>query len=265
MAMVLSLFPGIGLLDAAFEQEGFCVVRGPDVLWGGDIRTFCPPPFCFDGVIGGPPCQTFSRLANIVRANGFETEFGNLIPEFERVVGLCRPRWFLMENVPDAPLPAVEGYAAWSTKLNNRQCIDDDGKPCTQSRDRRWTFGVTGDKPVWLPIETAALEAIQFDYAATSAGPRAIPVALRAGGVMKRTRVGRNAAKDPLAHGTQRTKDGFAVVKRLQGVAPEFDLPAFTVAAKVKAVGNGVPVPMGRALARAVREVIEALDGPRRE
>jgi hypothetical protein len=27
----------------AFEQEGFTVVRGPDVLWGGDIRRFHPP------------------------------------------------------------------------------------------------------------------------------------------------------------------------------------------------------------------------------
>jgi hypothetical protein len=32
--LVLSLFPGIGLLDMAFEEEGFCVVRGPDLLWG---------------------------------------------------------------------------------------------------------------------------------------------------------------------------------------------------------------------------------------
>ena len=35
MTLVLSLFPGIGLLDMAFEAEGFCVVRGPDLLWGG--------------------------------------------------------------------------------------------------------------------------------------------------------------------------------------------------------------------------------------
>lgn len=33
--LVLSLFPGIGLLDMAFEEEGFTVVRGPDLLWGG--------------------------------------------------------------------------------------------------------------------------------------------------------------------------------------------------------------------------------------
>jgi DNA (cytosine-5)-methyltransferase 1 len=30
--LVLSLFPGIGLLDMAFDEEGFCVVRGPDGL-----------------------------------------------------------------------------------------------------------------------------------------------------------------------------------------------------------------------------------------
>lgn len=30
--LVLSLFPGIGLLDMAFEAEGYCVVRGPDKI-----------------------------------------------------------------------------------------------------------------------------------------------------------------------------------------------------------------------------------------
>jgi DNA (cytosine-5)-methyltransferase 1 len=47
-AVGLSLFPGIGLLDKAFELEGFCVVRGPDVLWGGDVRGFHPPAGRFD-------------------------------------------------------------------------------------------------------------------------------------------------------------------------------------------------------------------------
>jgi len=48
--LVLSLFPGIGLLDMAFEEEGFCVVRGPDLLWGGDVRRFHPPAGRVDGV-----------------------------------------------------------------------------------------------------------------------------------------------------------------------------------------------------------------------
>lgn len=36
--LVLSLFPGIGLFDQAFAEQGFCVVRGPDLLWGGDVK-----------------------------------------------------------------------------------------------------------------------------------------------------------------------------------------------------------------------------------
>lgn len=68
--LVLSLFPGIGLLDMAFEEAGFCVVRGPDLLWGGDIRRFHPPAGRFDGVIGGPPCQAFSRLRHLLEHNG---------------------------------------------------------------------------------------------------------------------------------------------------------------------------------------------------
>lgn len=36
--LVLSLFPGADLLGMAFEQEGFCVVQGPDVIFGRDVR-----------------------------------------------------------------------------------------------------------------------------------------------------------------------------------------------------------------------------------
>ena len=104
MTFVLSLFPGIGLLDQAFEEEGFCVVRGPDLLWGGDVRTFRVPAGVFDGVIGGPPCQAFSRARHIVGSSKVD-----LIPEFVRVVREAAPRWSVMENVrgtqghPDIP------------------------------------------------------------------------------------------------------------------------------------------------------------------
>lgn len=40
LGLVLSLFPGADLLGRAFEEVGFCVVRGPDKLWGGDVRAF---------------------------------------------------------------------------------------------------------------------------------------------------------------------------------------------------------------------------------
>lgn len=148
---VLSLFPGIGLLDRAFEEAGYCVVRGPDPLWGGDIRGFHPPPGVFWGVIGGPPCQEFSKLANLVRAQGHKPRFGNLIPEFERCVDEAQPGWFLMENVPDAPVPKVEGYGVHSQKLNNRWL------GAEQHRLRVFSFGVIG-KVRRLVIETVALE-----------------------------------------------------------------------------------------------------------
>jgi len=69
---VLSLFSGIGLLDQAFEESGFMVVRGPDLLWGDDIRDFHPQPGHFGGIIGGPPCQAFSRLRYLAEYNGYQ-------------------------------------------------------------------------------------------------------------------------------------------------------------------------------------------------
>lgn len=32
--VILSIFPGIDLLGKGFEEQGFCVVRGPDLITG---------------------------------------------------------------------------------------------------------------------------------------------------------------------------------------------------------------------------------------
>lgn len=239
MPLVLSLFPGVGLLDQAFEEEGFCVVRGPDVLWGGDIRRFHPPAGVFDGVIGGPPCQAFSRMQNINRARGRKPAFGNLIPEFERCVMEAASTWFVMENVPDAPLPSPAGYATWSTLLNNRQCFDENGSPAIQNRVRRWTFGDrrTGRRTV-LMIDTAPLHNPVFEGAAIGHATSWSRVNSRPEGSMSRKH--------------------FEILKRKQGLSADFDLPPFTVQGKCKAIGNGVPMPMGRAIAKAVKEAVYA-------
>lgn len=244
--------PGLDLLGLAFKREGFAVVQGGDVIFGGDVREEHYPPGKFDGVISGPPCQAFSRLAHMVRHNGYEPKFGNLIPEFERVVQEAQPTWFVMENVPDAPLPSVEGYATWSTLLNNRQCFDEDGRPAVQNRERRWTFGDrrTGKRTA-LMIDTAVFQSEEFEYAATGGSSRPVPIAIGGSGKPKyRGGTGRmpwNA----------KSRSAFAEVCRKQGLPDDFDLPSFTVAAKCKAVGNGVPLPMGRAIARAVKEATE--------
>ena len=163
--VVLSLFPGIGLLDLAFEEEGWCVVRGPDVIWGGDIRRFKPPAGVFAGIIGGPPCQSFSSLAHLVRAKGHEPKFGNLIPEFERCVAEARPAWFLMENVRAAPEAVVPGYGTNSFLLDNAMLDSGDGHGEEQTRLRRFTFGMRGyeiygrvpDLRRWIDLATFVL------------------------------------------------------------------------------------------------------------
>jgi DNA (cytosine-5)-methyltransferase 1 len=45
---------------------------------------------------------------------------------------------------------------------------------------------------------------------------------------------------------------------RLQGLPADFDIPPFTVHGKKSAIGNGVPIPMARAVAKAVLRALEA-------
>lgn len=97
---VLSIFPGIDLLGMAFEEEGFCVVRGPDLIWGGDIRNFHPPAGVFGGIIGGPPCGGESNWSYLNKNRA------SLWPEALRVIQEVRPAWWLLEAVikhDDAP------------------------------------------------------------------------------------------------------------------------------------------------------------------
>lgn len=223
--LVLSLFPGIGLLDMAFEQEGFCVVRGPDLLWGGDIRSFHPPARKFDGIIGGPPCQSFSALRHIVHADGNETA-PNLIGEFVRCVKEAMPRWFLMENVPGAPLPECLGW-----KVTD-QLVRDVAVGGKTARLRRFSFGDLYERPFSVP----QLESYPAGEPTVVAGHGLAP--------------------------SQRDKYGATVIPiermcELQGLPEDFLSAApFTVHGKRKVIGNGVPLPMGRAVAKAVSRSI---------
>lgn len=229
--LVLSLFPGIGLLDLAFEEEGFCVVRGPDVIWGGDIRRFHPPSGRFDGVIGGPPCQSFSQLGRTAIAQGQEVG-ANLIPEYERVVYEAQPRWFVMENVQQAPTPTVDGYTVRAKLLDNR--LDCGG---IQRRLRRFSFGTRDGRALamsWWRPPTPAEER----PTATANGAVWDPI--------KQRSVGRNDTAY------------LKTIIRDQGLPADFWIPPFKVEEAIRAVGNGVPLPMGRAVARAVIEAMRA-------
>jgi DNA (cytosine-5)-methyltransferase 1 len=131
MSLILSLFPGIDLLGRGFELEGYCVVRGPDTLWGGDIRRFYAPANRFDGIIAGSPCQDFSRKRRAPpTGEGLE-----LLREFGRVVFESQAAWFLLENVPTVPDIQIEGYTVQRFDLNSREC------GAAQSRLRHFQFG----------------------------------------------------------------------------------------------------------------------------
>jgi DNA (cytosine-5)-methyltransferase 1 len=68
-----------------------------------DVRDITGCQHDFDGVvgvIGGPPCQSFSRLNLRKRAGDPRS---SLLEEFVRLVGEIQPRFFLLENVPTVP------------------------------------------------------------------------------------------------------------------------------------------------------------------
>lgn len=233
MSLVLSLFPGIGMLDHAFEREGFCVVRGPDVIWGGDIRTFHPPAGVFDGIIGGDPCQSHSALANLVRAKGLEPSFPDMTLDYQRIVELARPAWFLRENTPMATDIKPAGYDVRSFLLDNSTLDSGDGWGHEQMRRRKFWFGTRdGDAPElrkWIDFALTLNPEPALTVNGSHAGPN-------------------DAALVSMSHYS------LEEMLRLQGFPEDWmKHQPWTMQAKRKMVGNGVALPTGRALARAIR------------
>lgn len=242
---VLSLFPGIGLLDRSFEDAGFCVVRGPDRLWGGDVHRFHPPPGVFAGVIGGPPCQAHSPLRRLVEAvYGPEKVAEDLIPEFLRCVGEAKPPWWVMENAKTSPPPELPGYQVHSLILNNRWL------GAVQNRERRISFGTRDGRR--LVVDVALFESLAYSHAVTSQH-RLVPVKLGGSGKPKRTYTATGKRHGP----SNGPRMPVSEMLELQGFPPDLlDDSPFTVEGQRLMVGNGVPRPMGLAIANAVKRAM---------
>jgi len=250
LGLVLSLFPGIGLLDRAFEEEGFCVVRGPDLIWGGDVRGFHPPTGKFEGIVGGPPCQAHSQLRRFADSVGGHPRPPDLIPEFARCVIEASPVWFVMENVPSAPSPIIAGYDIRRREINNRWF------GAEQSRQRAITFGACG----YAALHDAACERFSDALAAedTLLENPARSGCFTANGTQWEpgvdVKVGRKRG------GRSRSSRTWAEAKRglrLQGLPEDhLDHTPLTAEGAIRVIGNGVPLPMGRAVARAVKAAI---------
>lgn len=110
---VVSLFAGCGGLDLGFERAGFNIIWANEydesihetyrlnhpkiILNTSDIRTLTGAdiPDC-DGIIGGPPCQSWSEGG---KQMGINDPRGQLFLDFIRIVKEKKPKFFVIENV----------------------------------------------------------------------------------------------------------------------------------------------------------------------
>ncbi len=110
---IVSLFAGAGGLDLGFQKAGF------DIIWANEFDSeiwhtyeknhpttilnkdniinipISDIPDC-DGIIGGPPCQSWSEAG---AQKGIEDKRGQLFFDFIRIITEKQPKFFLAENV----------------------------------------------------------------------------------------------------------------------------------------------------------------------
>lgn len=116
---IISFFAGAGGLDLGFQQAGFNVIWANEYdkeIWETyeknhtntklDKRSIVEikeeeVPDC-DGIIGGPPCQSWSEAGAL---RGINDKRGKLFFDFIRILKAKQPKFFLAENVSGMLLP----------------------------------------------------------------------------------------------------------------------------------------------------------------
>ncbi len=165
---VISLFSGAGGLDLGFEKAGFNIEWANEFdkdIWETyeknhknfldkrDIRKIPLDeiPDC-DGIIGGPPCQSWSEAG---ACKGINDDRGKLFFEFIKILKNKQPKFFVAENVSgmlaEKHREAVKNFismfkeAGYNVKLYSANAADY-GVP--QDRNRIFYIGFREDLDV---------------------------------------------------------------------------------------------------------------------
>lgn len=119
-----SLFAGIGGADLGFERAGMqckwqvelddyatrvLEKHWPDVRRCRDVRDFPPDPaddWRVDCIVGGFPCQDVSLAKP--DGDGLDGSRSGLWFEYQRIIGILRPRYVVVENVPGLLVRGIE-------------------------------------------------------------------------------------------------------------------------------------------------------------
>ncbi|MFI3162947.1 MAG: DNA cytosine methyltransferase [Bacillota bacterium] len=162
---IVSLFSGAGGLDLGFEQAGFEIIYANEYdkeIWDTYRKNHSAPldtrdirkikseeiPDC-DGIIGGPPCQSWSEAGAL---RGINDDRGKLFYEYMRIIKDKQPKFFVAENVSgmladihsDAVKNIIEGFEECGYNLTiNLVNAADYGVP--QDRKRVFYIGIRKD------------------------------------------------------------------------------------------------------------------------
>jgi DNA (cytosine-5)-methyltransferase 1 len=168
-----SLFSGIGGLELGLERAGMKTVwqverdpyarrvlerHWPDVPRWDDVRTFPPDDgrdWHCDLICGGFPCQDISKAGNVLgKRRGLAGERSGLWSEYLRIVRRLRPRFVLVENVPQLLIRGLERVLGDLAALGldaEWHCIPAAAVGAPHIRDRVFILAHADSERIWLP------------------------------------------------------------------------------------------------------------------
>ena len=165
MVRILDVYSGMGGLSLGFALALRAEIEGIDIDGGavaaynlnlsrfgcrarvGDALRWKPEKGGYDIVVGGPPCEPFSRIN--VRNAGVSHPLYPTLPRFFEIAREVEPAALLMENVPELLTRYGQLLSALLSKLDGYRVraavIDASRYGVPQRRRRLFVVGVRGD------------------------------------------------------------------------------------------------------------------------